>query len=548
VGIQAYSAIGDVDNITIINSISSYNFGHGVLTTNSHNYLTNDNGFIQNVTSYGNGGSGIQISARTNNTIVRYSTAYGNGFAITEGTGIGSYNASNLLIEYSVSHSNYGNLSGSGAGFYFDVFNEGCVARYNIAYNNSKNGFIAEQGVGVKMYYNIAYNNSHGGFTLYGSDNRSGIHNNSIFNNVAVGNKYGIWVHGDYKLVNDSVTGNIIKNNIAVNNSEYQLFVENGGENDGILGKNNIYENNAFGKSYFGFILWGNASISNYMEFSLAYGNSTNSITTNPLFVDSGNNNFRLLQNSPGIDAGTNVGLIRDFSGNFVPQGRGVDVGAFEYLNISYDNFDGSTTNLSIIDTSNIPNLILEKTGKGKIHFNSPVNLSDGIDLNSRVIINSNHIEINSVISPQLNKSATLTLYNLPFDNPRVLMNDEVCPSNICSNINYNNGNLVFNVIGFSKYSAEETPTNFSGGRGSSGGGSSGSGAGIAGGVQNNNTFFSGSNQSGFNLTDNSTTVSSQENIKRSNTYFLYVLIIIILLFGIGSLSYIIWYISKKKL
>ena len=54
--------------------------------------------------------------------------------------------------------------------------------------------------------------------------------------------------------------------------------------------------------------------------------------TDDPLFVDTASLDFHLQRESPCIDAGTEVGAPRfDFDGVARPQGKGVDIGAFEY-------------------------------------------------------------------------------------------------------------------------------------------------------------------------------------------------------------------------
>jgi len=49
-----------------------------------------------------------------------------------------------------------------------------------------------------------------------------------------------------------------------------------------------------------------------------------------PQFIDPANGNFRLKGTSPCIDKGTDAGLKADIDGNRVPQGKGVDIGAYE--------------------------------------------------------------------------------------------------------------------------------------------------------------------------------------------------------------------------
>lgn len=45
-------------------------------------------------------------------------------------------------------------------------------------------------------------------------------------------------------------------------------------------------------------------------------------------------NNFSLQSTSPCINAGVDVGLIRDYAGSFVPCNATPDIGAFEYIDI----------------------------------------------------------------------------------------------------------------------------------------------------------------------------------------------------------------------
>jgi hypothetical protein len=47
--------------------------------------------------------------------------------------------------------------------------------------------------------------------------------------------------------------------------------------------------------------------------------------------VNPNENDFHLRSGSPAIDAGANLGYALDFDGRSVPQGGGVDIGAFEF-------------------------------------------------------------------------------------------------------------------------------------------------------------------------------------------------------------------------
>ena len=135
-------------------------------------------------------------------------------------------------------------------------------------------------------------------------------------------------------------------------------------------------------------------------------------------------------------------------------------------------DYTSDTTNLESMnkeEQENISNLTFHQPDYGKIKFNDYVNLTEGVDHENRsryiiniskdIVIENIKIFINTTELPCLNKSATLIISNLTFTNPRILRDNEVCPSDICTMESYDDGNLKFNVTGFSEYSAEETPT-----------------------------------------------------------------------------------------
>gem|GEM_PF-4242119 len=161
-------------------------------------------------------------------------------------------------------------------------------------------------------------------------------------------------------------------------------------------------------------------------------------------------------------------------------------------LTITYTNYNGSAKGDSIDfysypyeNLTNISGLILENTNYGKIAFNESINVSNdsaptdfAVDINSNIFILDNYIDIDSTDLPNFNKSATITIYNLTYSNPRILRDNAACPSTICSGKSYNSdtGTLIFMVTQFSKYSADETPsTSTASSSGGGGGGGSSS-------------------------------------------------------------------------
>ena len=122
---------------------------------------------------------------------------------------------------------------------------------------------------------------------------------------------------------------------------------------------------------------------------------------------------------------------------------KGVD--SIELINqpiLTY-NFTGKGTS----------SLIVENTSTGKISFIGFIT-GNGTNFNNDVKIESNLVTINAATKPMFNKSATITLYNVPvFSDPVTYRNDGECGS-YCGTLTYS-GNQVYTflVSGWSNYS-----------------------------------------------------------------------------------------------
>jgi len=150
----------------------------------------------------------------------------------------------------------------------------------------------------------------------------------------------------------------------------------------------------------------------------------------------------------------------------------------------SFKKFNGSSTNISAFNIRNLTNFNVEISTFGKIGFIDAVDLGDCSDFNKYINISNNFIGIDSAALSFLNKSAVLQIYGLTFSNPRILINNFLCPSDVCSKLSYSGGILSFNVSHFTSYSSEETPveSSSSSSTGGGGGGVSGGGDGTGGG------------------------------------------------------------------
>src|SRR3989338_1953138 len=127
-------------------------------------------------------------------------------------------------------------------------------------------------------------------------------------------------------------------------------------------------------------------------------------------------------------------------------------------------------------ELQNLTNIVFELPQYGKIAFTAPINVTNAangtmLDFNAYINTSANFIEVKTLALSAFNVSATLTLYNLSFSNPRIVRDGAVCSASICAQPAYANNTLVFNVTHFTAYSAEETPSSESGSSVSGGGG-----------------------------------------------------------------------------
>jgi hypothetical protein len=91
-----------------------------------------------------------------------------------------------------------------------------------------------------------------------------------------------------------------------------------------------VFSNNVIGPPGTGSIHYSGVDYDTLEDFQNGSGQGADSLSTEPLFVDSTSGDFRPAGSSPLIDAGMDVGLKRDFEGkpiNGVP-----DIGAFEFV------------------------------------------------------------------------------------------------------------------------------------------------------------------------------------------------------------------------
>ena len=110
--------------------------------------------------------------------------------------------------------------------------------------------------------------------------------------------------------------------------------------------------------------------------------------------------------------------------------------------------------NFDDLDFASIASLELGKSNVGKIRWNESVNLkkeNEELNLDQEVKIENGKV---TVTASELNKPATITLYNITVRNPQFLKDGAVCTG--CQLVSYSNNTLVFTVPGFSTYEIVE--------------------------------------------------------------------------------------------
>jgi parallel beta helix pectate lyase-like protein len=166
--------------------------------------------------------------------------------------------------------------------------------------NDSLSAIILDSGSGNQFYNNLVYNNRNG--IIASKYDNIQIYNNTVYNNNL--NPSG----GDTSNTNiginiaEPVTNSFVQNNIVFGN-RVDFSVTN-------VPSNLTMDHNCPANS------------------TIRNGNCS----TNPLFEDAGNANFKLLPGSPMIDAGTPIGVVpKDIDGADRGQGSGYDMGAYEF-------------------------------------------------------------------------------------------------------------------------------------------------------------------------------------------------------------------------
>ena len=185
-------------------------------------------------------------------------------------------------------------------------------------------------------------------------------HDNKIDNNLIMNcDEPGIYLRRDQ----NSIEHNYIRNNIILNcgqNSRDGLNdVAIAIENDNSILINYFYNNCLYNGDETAPVVYLRGAYVNAANFNSQFGTmdiAAHNIQKNPLLTTSDSLYYFLLEDSPCIDEGIDVGLKNDFYGNIIPFGNEPDIGIQEYTSTTSIQNDGETITNKYSLEQNYPN------------------------------------------------------------------------------------------------------------------------------------------------------------------------------------------------
>jgi len=123
--------------------------------------------------------------------------------------------------------------------------------------------------------------------------------------------------------IKDYATGHTVKNNIIYARGTLGALIQKATTGSATIDYNCYYKS-----SYTGQFIWNGTSYDTLAAWQTASSQDTNSIASNPLFIDAANGNFKLNPHSLCVNAGTDVSLTEDYEGLKIRHAP--DIGAHE--------------------------------------------------------------------------------------------------------------------------------------------------------------------------------------------------------------------------
>jgi hypothetical protein len=325
----------DNHNIYIANCVAENNPGDPTVLTN-------------------HSGNGI-LASSVKGGVIEYCEAFNNGWDMpwhgNGPVGIWIWDCSNFTIQYCISHDNKtAKGAADGGGFDLDGGVANSMIQFCLSYHNQGSGIgLFEFGAGKTwenniIRYNISHNdgtNGQGSLSVWKGEAGGTIRNCEIYNNTF----YNSNPDGPSLCLMNNLTGFNFRNNIFVYNGSF-LFKGQSIKNE--LFQSNCYWNLNGNINFLGYrdiAKWASAKGKEQLDgkFTFVYADpilndaSTANIR-NPLRL-AGLSVFNPVSASPLIDAGYDIRTLpggtevkKDITGSEIPQGKGFDIGAVEFL------------------------------------------------------------------------------------------------------------------------------------------------------------------------------------------------------------------------
>lgn len=306
-GRSGISILGDPAPDELVGNIISHNFCHnngrwGIFTGYAKDVLIE-----YNETSFSAAEHGIYVSNSADNPIIRFNNSHDNkssGIQINadpalDGDGI----ITNAVVDSNIIHDN-GQPGGGGAAINLASVRDSLIVN-NLLYNNHKGGIAGWDD---------------------GDGNQWGTRDNKFYNNTVIMPSDGRY---PISLLDGSIN-NEIKNNIYIHLGTRPCIGTDASSQPGIDSDYNLVRNVLTAND-------GDTFITLAEWQALGPGHDQHSILFNDnlasLFVDTGNNDYHILNGSQATDAGTTVsGVPDDLDGTPRPQGASFDIGCYEFV------------------------------------------------------------------------------------------------------------------------------------------------------------------------------------------------------------------------
>jgi len=309
----AYKAnfFADTNNNCIVRRCTFSHASENGIHVYTHTNLSTTGFEISNCLCYNNGACGITVAGNYATSMagirIQRNETYGNCWQPrVKENGVFSYTGgirpigreiNDCIVEDNYVHDegNDGDLS-HGEGIWFDTVGLNCIARRNKIERTTSWGVQIEDCNAVRVYSNLVIN------TLYypGIAIIRNCDNNLVYNNTLIN------CQGGFNISNGNgshFTGNQFYNNIVYATTGWVVLADNGATGIGAA----TFDHNIIGPNRTNFFNTNGTQYSTLSAWESNWGGTSNSISTNPTFVNAAAGDYHLATGSVGRLAGTAI-------------------------------------------------------------------------------------------------------------------------------------------------------------------------------------------------------------------------------------------------